>query len=221
MIWVSSALPWLGLLTVVLLFASVLLWPLRLDVSFRAQGEADGRWGMVGGVSLAAWSATLVWARQVDPRLEFRLLGRRLSWTPEGWRRLMRPARRRLRAASRHTWSRLDPLGLALKLLEERRHVRVRFLVVDLAYGFRDPMLTGRLVGALYMLAAVLPAPIEIRQAPRWDFEDGWEMGVDGRAIVRPWLMLLDMTLYVVRQITQRRPPQASVLAEPGTSQAR
>jgi hypothetical protein len=74
-------------------------------------------------------------------------------------------------------------------------------LVLDLAYGFRDPLLTGRLVGAISVLAAVLPAPIEVRQAPRWDFEDGWEVSLDGRAVVKPWLMLLDTAAYVVRQM--------------------
>ena len=49
----------------------------------------------------------------------------------------------------------------------------------------------------------VLPAPIEVRQAPRWDFEDGWEVSVDGRAIVKPWLMLLDTGAYVVRQMVR------------------
>ena len=206
MAWLTGALPWLGALGAVLLLALLIcVWPLRFDVSGRARGEADGSWVVAGGVSLSAVSLAIVGARGVPLQLSFLLFGRRLAWKPHWTRNLARPVPKRVRAASRRAWGRVDSLGLLLKLLDERRHARLRYLVLDLAYGFRDPLLTGRLVGAISALSAMLPAPIEIRQAPRWDFEDGWQIGVDGRAIVRPWLMLLDVALYVVRQASHER----------------
>jgi hypothetical protein len=153
-------------------------------------------------------SLTFVGARGVPLQLHFLLFGRKLSWRPEWSQRLARPIPKRVKAASQRAWARVDPLGLGLKLLEERRHARLRYLAVDLAYGFRDPLLTGRLAGAFSVLSAVLPAPIEIRHAPRWDFEDSWEITLDARAIVKPWLMLLDTLLYVVRRQTSHERDQ-------------
>ena len=196
--------PWLvALLVALLLVGALVYWPLRLDVSGRARGEPDGSWVVGGGVSLAAVSVALVWARGVSPQLSFLFFGKKLDFKPQWGRRLSRPVPERVKAASRRAWSRVDPLSLALKLLEERRHFRLRYCVLDLAYGFRDPVLTGQLVGAISALSAVLPRPFEVRQAPRWDFEDGWDVSVDGRAVVKPWLMLLDTGVYVVRQMVR------------------
>lgn len=203
----AVALPWLVALAVVsALVVALVVWPLRLDVSGRARGLPDGSWVVGGGVSLAAVSVALVWARGVPPQLSFLIFGRKVSFKPQLGKRLKRPVPKRVKEASRRALRRVDPLELGLKLLEERRHVRLRYLVLDLAYGFRDPLLTGRLVGALSALSAVLPPPIEVRQAPRWDLEDGWEIAVDGRAIIKPWLMLLDTLAYVVRQVLGKKP---------------
>jgi hypothetical protein len=203
----TAALPWLGALALACIALVVACsWPLRFDLSARARGEADGRWFVAGGASLAVLSVTFVWARGIPAQLTLLLFGRKLDWQPT-WS--AKPAERVRPAPRGRLWRRLDPLGLALKILEERRHVRLRYLVLDLAYGFRDPLLTGRLVGALAMLSAVLPDRVELRQRPRWDFEDGWEIAVDGRAVVRPWLMLLDLAAYVVRQLASRRAPEA------------
>jgi hypothetical protein len=195
--------PWLIGLAIVLLLSCVacVYWPLRLDVSGRARGEPDGSWVVAGGVSLAAVSVALVWARGISPQVSFLVFGHKLDFKPNWGKRMTRPVPERVKAASRKAFRRVDPLSLALKLLDERRHLRVRYLVLDLAYGFRDPVLTGQLVGAISALSAVLPQPIEIRQAPRWDFEDGWEVSLDSRAVVKPWLMLLDTGVYVVRQM--------------------
>lgn len=200
----------LGALSIALLLlvALVLAWPLRLDVNVQARGEQDGGWVVAGGATLGAVGAAFIWARGISPQLSLLVLGRKLSWKPTWpkWNGVAsRRASGRLQRATSRLWSRLDPLGLAVQLLEERRHVRLRYLVVDLAYGFRDPLLTGRLVGALSALSAVLPARIEIRQNPRWDFEDGWELALDSRAVLRPWLMALDVLLYVVRQASHER----------------
>jgi hypothetical protein len=221
MAWAFAALPWIGLVLLVgLSFTLWCHWPLRLDVSLRARGTADGGWVVAGGLSLPVVSVAFVWGRGMAPQLSLLLLGRKLSWRPSWTQRLARPVPKRVKAASRRAWSRVDPLNLGLKLLEERRHLRLRYLVIDLAYGFRDPLLTGRLVGALSVLSAVLPAVVELRQAPRWDFEDGWDVTVDGRAVMKPWLMLLDVAAYVVRQMSTRRPPRQPLAAE-GPSQLR
>ena len=222
MAWAYAALPWFGLLLcVALLFTLMCYWPLRLEASLRARGTADGGWVVAGGLSLPATSVALVWGRGVSPQVSFLLLGRKLSWKPHWSRQLARPVPKRVKAASRRAWARVDPLNLALKVLEERRHLRLRYLVVDLVYGFRDPLLTGRLVGALSMLSAVLPARVELRQSPRWDFEDGWEVTLDGCVILKPWLMLLDVAAYVVRQMGSRPAPQSQPLIAEGPSQLR
>lgn len=222
MAWAYSALPWLILpLLPALLLGILCYWPLRLDVSGRARGEADGNWVVAGGISLAAVSIAFVWGRAVSPRLTFLFWGRKVAWKPDWSRRLGRPVPKRVKTASRRAWARVEPLDLALKILEERRHLRLRYLVLELGYGFRDPVLTGRLVGALSVLSAVLPATVELRQAPRWDFEDGWDISVDGRAIVKPWLMLLDVAAYVVRQMASRPTPRGQPLAVEGASQSR
>ena len=196
-----DALPWLGALAlVVLLLLALVYWPLRLDVSGRARGEADGRFAAAGGASLAFLSVAFVWARGSRPALTLHLFGHKLRFRPGRRRRPPgEPATAKQDAAD--VWGRIDPVKLLVKLVSERRHLRLRYLVLDLDYGFRDPMLTGRLVGAIYALSGVLPAPIEIRQRPRWDFEDSWEVALDARAFVKPWLVLLEMGAYVVRQI--------------------
>jgi hypothetical protein len=207
MAWAHAALPWIAAwLLVLLLLVAVVLWPLRFEVSGRARGLADGSWVVGGGVSIAALSIALVWARGVRPQLSFLIFGHKLAFAPRLGERLSRPVPARVKAISRRAWARVDPLDFALKLLEERRHLRLRYLMLDLGYGFRDPLLTGRLAGAISALSAVLPAPIEVRHQPRWDFEDGWEITVDGRAIVKPWLMLLDTCAYVVRQMLRASP---------------
>ena len=213
MAWASFVLPWaVGLLLVGLLLTLVCYWPLRLETSLRARGLADGSWFVAGGFSVALAQVAFVWARGVSPQLSFLLFGRKLSWKPDWNKRLSRPVPKRVKAASRRAWARVDPLDLALKILEERRHLRLRYLNVDLAYGFKDPLLTGRLVGALSMLSAVLPPNVTLRQAPRWDFEDGWEVTLDGRAVMKPWLMLLDVAAYVVRQVRARPAPPSQLV---------
>jgi hypothetical protein len=202
MAWAYDALPWLGALAlaVAVLLLLVVYWPLRFDVSGRAKGEADGRFVVAAGASLSFVSLAFVWATGVRPELNLFVFGRK-------WRFRSRPKGRKAREPeatterSNDAWERVDPLKLLLKLVSERRHLRLRYLVLDLAYGFRDPLLTGRLVGAISALSGVLPPPIEIRQRPRWDFEDGWEVALDGRAFVKPWLVLLETGTYVVREM--------------------
>lgn len=222
MAWAYPLLPWLGLaLLAGFALTLVCYWPLRLDLSLRARGMADGGWIVAAGCSLPLAQMAFVWGRGVSARLTFTLFGRKVSWSPRWSERWGRPVPKRVKEASQRAWSRVDPLGLSLKLLEERRHLRLRYLVIDLAYGFRDPLLTGRLVGALSVLSAVLPAAVELRQAPRWDFEDGWDVTVDGRVIVKPWLMLLDVAAYVVRQMSSRPAAKSRPLAVEGSSPLR
>jgi hypothetical protein len=203
MAWVQDALPWLGALALaVLLLVLAVHWPLRLDVSGRARGEADGRFVVAGGASLAFIALAFVWARGRRPELNLLVFGHKWRFRPRPKARADRvPEPRPSKERSSDVWDRVDPQKLLLKLLSERRHLRLRYLVLDLAYGFRDPMLTGRLVGAIYALSGVLPRRIQIRQRPRWDFEDGWEVALDGRAFVKPWLVLLETAAYVVRQL--------------------
>lgn len=214
----------LGAGSVALILLVVLcVWPLRLDVSAKARGERDGSWAVAGGVTLGALGIAFVWASGISPQLSALLFGRKLPYELR-WPHLGRADSTRLperaRTAAARLWSRVDALGLALKILEERRHVKLRYVVLDLAYGFRDPLLTGRLVGALSALGAVLPARVEIRQRPRWDFEDGWDVTLDSRAVIRPWLMALDILGYVVRQASHERHQDRGRRPEPAAGGA-
>lgn len=220
MAWLHATLPWLlGLGLAGLLAVVVAHWPLRLEASGRARGEANGAWVVACGASISAVSVALVWARGTSPQLSVLVLGRKLRWKVDWTRVLARPVPKPVKQASRRAWARVDALGLGLKLLEERRHLRVRRFALDLKYGFQDPLLTGRLVGVLSALAAVLPPPIELRQTPRWDLEDGWEASLDARAVAKPWLILLDTLVYVVRKATSRTAPERRALAAEGPNQ--
>lgn len=210
-----------ALVVTLLLVVTAALWPLRLDASGKARGEADGSWVVAGGVTLGVVGAAFVWARGISPQLSFLLLGKKLPWKPKWAKREPSSAPKRAKkTVPSRLWGRIDPLQLGLKLLEERRHVRLRYLILELGYGFRDPLLTGRLVGAISALSAVLPPPIEIRQSPRWDFEDGFEIGLDTRAIVRPWLMLLDILVYVVSKLRHERHQDRGRRPEPAQGSA-
>jgi hypothetical protein len=66
-----------------------------------------------------------------------------------------------------------------------------------------------------------LPAPIELRQTPRWDLEDSWELELDSRAFVRPWLALLDVAAYVVKRLLSRPAQPERRLATTGPNQER
>ncbi len=196
----------------------LLRWPLRFDFNARARGESNGAWLVACGASLALVSVAFAWARGVAPQFTLHVFGRRVEFRVPG---LTRPVPERLKSASLRAWRRLRPWPFALTLLEERRHLRLRYLVVDLDYGFRDPLLTGRLAGALYALAGVLPRPVVLRHCPRWDFEDSWEAVVDCRAVVKPWLMLLDVAVYVVKELRSRRAPQPPLVVPEGPSEAK
>lgn len=205
-----GALPWLAAGAFVLVVALIAgaNWPMHFDVSGQARGDPNGSWVVAGGASLSFLSVAFVAARGSPLQLNVVIFGRRVNVSLHGLvRRVTRPVPHRVKSASRRLWQPVDVLGLALKLLEERRHLRLRYLVIDLDYGFRDPLLTGRLVGALSALSGVLPAFVELRQRPRWDLEDGWAAVVDGRAVVRPWLILLDVAVYVVKRLGSRRAP--------------
>jgi hypothetical protein len=167
---------------------------------------------VAGGGALSVVSVAFVVARGAPVQLTCRIFGKKLKLEPRWTSKLSRPVPKRAQAAARRAWARVDPLDLGIQLLEERRHVRLRHLTIDTTYGFRDPILTGRFVAALSLLSAVLPPPVKLYQTPRWDFEDGWDVAVDGRAVIRPWLMLLDVAAYVLREAKARRGAAAVTL---------
>ena len=111
--------PWLvGLALVLLLLGGACAyWPLRLDVSGRARGEPDGSWVVGGGVSLAALSVALVWARGIPPQVSVLVFGHKLAFKPNWGKRMTRPVPERVKTASRRAFRRVDPVQLALKLL--------------------------------------------------------------------------------------------------------
>lgn len=198
------------------LLALAAWWPLRLDVSGRARGMSDGSWVLAGGASLSFVSVAFVMARGAEPEFTLVAFGRRSRWKPGKRKKRKAPGERepsavreRRHGAARNLQSEAD-LGWVAHLMEQRKHFRLRYLVLELDYGFQDPLITGRLAAALAALTGALPSRVRLQQRPRWNFEDGWEAKLDGRAIVRPLLAALHFGAYVLR----RRAPSTRGLHE-------
>lgn len=202
-----------GSALVLLLLA--LVCALRVSFDVRALGRADASWVVAFGVETGPFQLAGVLARQSPARLDLRLFGRRLSLHRRARARTKKPRarapasgkpRRRLPA-----W--IDPVDAALFLLEERRHVQIEQLDLELDYGFRDVALTGKLAGALYVLAGVLPPSVTLRHNPSWEGTETWQAHAEGRVALWPGLVLVEVLWYMIRARLRHRP--ASPAAEP------
>jgi hypothetical protein len=204
---VDTAIVVVGVLVALAVIA--LFVPARLVVSAQGRGDPSGAWALAAGAQLGPFVASGVGARGVTPRVELRLFGRKL-WGDELGRGSDAAPAGKPRAEDERggigrvaRWFDLDTLGLWL--LDERRRVRVDRMVVQLNYSFQDVALTGKMLGAVYVLSGLLPPPIELRQEVSWDFEDRASAALDAQVRLSAGLILVDSALFVLRNVKLRR----------------
>jgi hypothetical protein len=145
--------------------------------------------------------------------LDARLLGRRVPFGRSSRTKPRKPAPAKSPKPSRKLPPWLDPIEALLFLADERRHVRLERLDIDLDYGFRDVVLTGKLAGALYALSGVLPERIRINQRASWEGGEAWQAQASGQLAFWPGLVLAEVLWYMLRARFRRRP--AAPGAEP------
>jgi hypothetical protein len=211
-----------GCVPVLLGIALFSAWRIALDA--RAVGQESGLWALAFGLEVGPFQLTGVLRSGTPKRLEAHLFGRPL---PFGRLRL----RRRKAAVEKVTepekpkkprtprlppW--LDPIDAAVFLFDERRHLRIEQLDLDLDYGFQDVTLTGKLAGALYILSGVLPPRVRINQNPRWQGAEAWQVHVDGKLDLWPGLVLAEVLWYIIRARFRRRPAGPTAEAARGTA---
>ena len=130
---------------------------LRIAIDARAVGQENGLWALAFGVEVGPFQLSGVLRSGTPKRFDAHLFGRRLSFGGLLLRRrkaaaqtLAEPGKpKRPRARRLPSW--LDPVDAAVFLFDERRHLRIERLELDLDYGFQDVTLTGKLAGALYV----------------------------------------------------------------------
>jgi hypothetical protein len=198
----------------------VLFVPLRVIVSAQGRGDPSGAWAFAAGGQLGPLVASGLGARGVTPRVELRLFGRKvwgkaltdlIGAGEEGEGGRERLDRAQALAKARYTrlerW--FDPGELGLWLFGERRRVRVDRMVVELRYSFQDVALTGKMLGAVYVLSGLLPPQLELRQEVSWESVDRASAVLDGQIKLWPGLILVDSVLFMVRNVkVRKRPPE-------------
>jgi len=206
---------------VVIAFAALLsgvalvLLPVRLHLTLQGRGDPSGAWTLAGGGQIGPVALSALGARGATATAQLHLFGKQLWQRPllerkEGQRD--EDEAERVRRGLRERYARLerwfDPLGLLLFIVGQGRRVRVELLEIDLDYSFEDVALTGKVLGAFYMLGGVLPPPIVIRQTPRWESLDRAGIVLIGKIRLRPGLVVVDSAIYVIRnlRIRGRRP---------------
>jgi hypothetical protein len=199
---------WIALVVLALLLVVLaVLIPVRLSLNLQGRGDPSGLWILAGGAQLGPFALSGAAGRDVPSVMQAHILGRRVWPRPAGpSKRESSPEQRPGKQRSRR---RLDPLDFALFLVQERRRVRVDRLDVDLEYSFADVALTGKMMGAIFMLSAVLPPRIVVRQRSSWESVDKASLALSGSLRVFLVLLLLDVLSYR-RKTTKRAPRRAS-----------
>jgi len=193
-------------LAAIALFARV-----RIALDVQGRGEPSGHWLAAFGVELGPWAVTGVAARGVPSKLELHALGQRFDLThlvapePDGSGRATRSAPARTEGSLFG-----DPVALLGLALDERCRFQIEQLRVEIGFGFRDIALTGKLLGALYMVSGVLPARMILEPRPRWDGAESFELGARGTVAVWPGLALTELLWYMLRRRARRarQPPE-------------
>ncbi len=215
-----------GLVAVDLLMA-LFTWRLEFAFSAQARGEAEA-WAAAGGFQVGPFTASAVAARGVSPRAELFAFGRCVRKLPkegadeeEEADEAEDPALERAKRALRRGKGMLDVVdrrwGLAEVaefLLDERKRIVVQRFDVDLAYSFRDVILTGKFLAALSVLSGLVPPPVAIRHTPSWEWEDKLNGTLAGTIYVWPMRLLVDGLWFVVRKF--RVSPRRAVASQEG-----
>jgi hypothetical protein len=199
--------------SVCVLLGLLLFAALRIRLDGRAVGHPNGQWGLAFGLELGPVQVTGIVAKGAPTRLDGVVFGRRFALGRLLSRK--RPRALPLKTPKNRTkperagfpsW--LDPIDAALFVLDERRHLRVEELVLDIDYGFRDVALTGRMAAALYVLSGVLPSRVTLNHNPSWQGGESWQLHVAGRLAVWPGLVVAEVLWYIIRARLRRRPPR-------------
>ncbi len=193
----------------VTLVVVLILLPLKVSVSLQGRGEPSGAWAVAAGTQIGPVAITSVAASGVRAMARAHVFGRQV-WerplselrraTPEG----DEPEKDAL-AAVRGGYGRFerwfDPAATARFLIGEHRRVRLESLTADLDYSFRDVVLTGQLMGAIYALGGMLPRRVVIRQKVSWKAEDRASVALASTVKVWPGRMVVDALIFVVRNV--------------------
>ncbi|HEX3850508.1 MAG TPA: hypothetical protein VHW01_06045 [Polyangiaceae bacterium] len=202
-----------------LLILMAFLVPVSLSSSLQGRAEPSGSWAVAFGLGLGPIALSAIAAAGVAPFVTCHVFGRQLARLPlSRWlhRTHKADSGEPKPAAPPATWSRLehsgarflrslDPLETVLSWWEKERVFRVRSLVVDVEYSFRDVALTGRILAGLYVLSAVLPEHWQINQTPSWESEDRLSLAADARFRIWPGRLLIDLTRFVLKQRSRAR----------------
>ncbi len=186
--------------------------PLRLRLRLQGRGDPGGAWALAGAAQVGPVIASGVAARGVVATLRVhvfnralyeRTLGELLAKKDEEEEEEKTPKERVEEAIDRlgDAHRRLPAQNLLLFVSRERRRIRIELIEVDLGYSFVDIALTGKLLGAIYALSAVLPRQIVVRQRASWDSKDQGEVAASGSIRIWPGLLLVDSLLFLIRNV--------------------
>jgi hypothetical protein len=194
---------------------------LRVELDARAVGEPSGAWVLAFGLGFGLAAVSGVCGKGVPLAVELHALGRRF---PLRWRGRNKPKEPKKDEEN-------APLGESLGARVERfmasppalleplrlagRRVSLEELSIDAVYGFRDIALTGRVAGALYALAGILPDYVHLSQRPSWDGSERWELNLSGRVAVYPVLVLAEFLWYMLRARIGRAFSKSAPAAQP------
>jgi hypothetical protein len=190
--------------------AGALLLPFSFSADLQTRGSPNGQWVVGAGVGFGPVALSMVAADAVAPFMALHVFGRKLlqiplqRWVSQGRAGAFGKASRvRLtgfeRGVGRYAKA-LDPVEVVIALWKSRGCFGVRSLLVDLEYSFRDVALTGRLLGAIYMLAGLLPQQVRVTQSPHWDAQDRWGLVADGQFRLWPGRLLLSGLEFMLKQ---------------------
>ncbi|HYO98142.1 MAG TPA: hypothetical protein VER33_26740 [Polyangiaceae bacterium] len=209
---------WLVLLgSALTLFLVLVVARVQLDLDVRAIGQPDGVLRAAGGAACGPLALTAVHASHTPTVVELHAFGRRFDARRP--RQATRPDAPPSRGSAAHALLGRDPLELLDVVLELRHAAAVDVLDVDLNYGFRDVALTGKLLGAIYALSALLPRGVRVTQNARWDGEEAWDLAVRGRIALWPGRVLVRLLWYMLRRRARgpRRIQQQSPMSVRGS----
>jgi hypothetical protein len=207
----------IALLVVALVAVGLVFVPVRLRFTLQARGEPSGFWALAGGAQVGPLAASGVAAKGVPAHLNLHAFGKKL-WhkrlaelaepQPEPEDAADTPKERALSRAKTgysklERW--LDPGDLLFFLVGERRRIVLEPTLIELEYGFRDIALTGKMLGAIYALSPLLPAPIVVRQVPHWESTDRAALAASGAIRLWPGLLVVDAAWYLIRNVKIRR----------------
>lgn len=194
---------------------------IRLQFEGKAIGEPNGFWAAAGGVSLLGFSFAFSNSSKSELRSELHI-GRRRLRLPKRKAKTDTHAKPKPAKAPQPAAPLTERLEQALDGFRGvRRAIALGSTHVDLSYGFSDIALTGQISGALYALSGALPPQIRVRQTPRWDGVERFELSAAGSLLFSLFGVLRELAWYMLsrRRAVRRNRPEPSARAHDGQVQ--